>query len=289
VKLNDHFDQWLRFNQINLAPTTVGWYRSMRRYLEPLMDTELDELTVEQVNELWLDLLSRYAKATVRGAQKTLNVVLKDAEITVKGRQVKVSRTSSAHRGVWTAQQARTFLHFVAKDKYAHAWTIALVCGLRRGELCGLRWDNVDLDEQLIHVREQNTLVNGEGMISGVAPKGDKQRTIPIGPGLTALLAAVPRRGPWVMTSRRHRPLYPTAVSQHWHRLCLRAGVPVIALHDARHTSATVGASVAGVDIKTMQSRLGHADVKILTEVYLHVVTEASRAAAVSMERAFGL
>ena len=212
------------------------------------MDTELDELTVDQLNELWLELLTRYAKSTVRGAQKTLNVVLNDAGVEIKGRQVKVRRATAVRRGVWTAQQARTFLDFVAKDQYAHVWTLALVCGLRRGELCGLRWDNVDLGEGLIHMREQNTLVNGEsGVLTGVSPKGDRERTVPIGPGMTAILAAVPRRSPWVMTSRYNRALYPTAVSQHRHKLCLRAGVPVIALHDARHTSATVGASVAAL------------------------------------------
>jgi integrase len=67
--------------------------------------------------------------------------------------------------------------------------------------------------------------------------------------------------------------------------LCEAAGVPRIALHDARDTSATLSAA-NGVDLKTLQARMGHGDAKILTELYLHLVTPAGRVAADTIEGA---
>jgi integrase len=82
-------------------------------------------------------------------------------------------------------------------------------------------------------------------------------------------------------------PYHPSYLTHRWADLCRAAGVPVIALHDARHTAATLAAS-AGVDLRTLQARLGHADAKILTRVYLHLVTEAGRGAATTVERVVG-
>lgn len=288
MELRDHLNDWLGLNEINLAPTTAGWYRSMAKHLEPIADLDINELTTEAVNKLWLELLKTYSRATVRGVQKVLSLALSDAGVHVTWRRIPKEKTAGRH-GVWTAQQARTFLRFASRDRYSHGWALVLVLGLRRGELCGLRWSDVDLDEGLIHITQQHCLVNGRSGVLVASPKGTSTRTIPIGPGLLALLSSAPHAGEYVLMNRKGQPLYPTYLSQHWARLCKRAGVPVIALHDARHTSATVGASVAGVDLKTMQARLGHADAKMLTEVYMHVVTESGRSAAVSMERAFGL
>jgi integrase len=78
---------------------------------------------------------------------------------------------------------------------------------------------------------------------------------------------------------------YPPAYfTRRFTKACEAAGVPVIALHDARHTSATVGAD-AGVPQHAMQDRLGHADSRVTAEIYTHVLPPAQRKAAEIMER----
>ena len=87
----------------------------------------------------------------------------------------------------------------------------------------------------------------------------------------------------WVFPREDGEPYYPRYYTDQWENACLAAGVPVIVLHDARHTSATAGAD-AGVPEHVMQKRLGHADARTTREVYTHVLPESERKAAELMD-----
>lgn len=91
--------------------------------------------------------------------------------------------------------------------------------------------------------------------------------------------------GGYVFCREDGRPYYPRYLTQEWERCCRAAGVPVIALHDARHTSATTGAD-AGVPQHIMKNRLGHASRRTTDEVYTHVLDLSARKAAELMETA---
>ncbi|MGN9912767.1 tyrosine-type recombinase/integrase [Phytohabitans sp. LJ34] len=91
--------------------------------------------------------------------------------------------------------------------------------------------------------------------------------------------------GGYVFCREDGRPYYPRYLTQEWERSCRAAGVPVIALHDARHTSATTGAD-AGVPQHVMKDRLGHASRRTTDEVYTHVLDLSARKAAELMETA---
>jgi integrase len=83
-------------------------------------------------------------------------------------------------------------------------------------------------------------------------------------------------------------PYFPNYFADRWAKLCTEAGVRVIALHDARHTNANVGAE-AGVGIKVMQARLGHSDPTILTKIYMSLGRRAGRLRRRSHRRAVRL
>src|SRR5882724_2943235 len=83
----------------------------------------------------------------------------------------------------------------------------------------------------------------------------------------------------WVFPRADGEPYYPRYFTDQWENACTAAGVPIIVLHDARHTSATAGAD-AGVPQHVMQKRLGHADARTTREVYTHVLPESERKAA---------
>jgi integrase len=80
-------------------------------------------------------------------------------------------------------------------------------------------------------------------------------------------------------------PYYPRYLTQEWERCCRAAGVPVISLHDGRHTAATTGAD-AGVPQHIMKDLLGHADARTTDEWYTHVLDPSKRKAADLMEGA---
>src|SRR5262245_30860052 len=82
----------------------------------------------------------------------------------------------------------------------------------------------------------------------------------------------------------RGNPYHPSTFTNNFEKACRKAGLPRIALHDSRHTVATVGGRSGVVDLKTMQAMLGHADPKILIDTYTHYVSDAGREAAVSLE-----
>lgn len=215
--------------------------------------------------------------------------------------QRKSPRRDYGRKGVWAADQATAFLKAVRDDRLYAAWALAVVCGLRRGELAGLRWSDLDLDRGLLHVRWQRTVATGQGDhgIVEKEPKGGRERRIGIGEAMVTILREhgarqerervlyelIYRDGDWVFCWEDGRPYRPQYFTARFGNLCRKAGVPEIVLHDARHTSATVGAD-SGVPQHAMRDRLGHADVRTTHEVYTHVLPEAQRKAAEAMERA---
>lgn len=87
----------------------------------------------------------------------------------------------------WTAGQAAAFLEATAEDRLCAAWLLALVCGLRRGELAGLRWTDVDREQRTISVVSQRT-TDADWNVVTKAPKGTSRRTIDLGDAAVAAL-----------------------------------------------------------------------------------------------------
>ena len=175
----------------------------------------------------------------------------------------------------------RKLLAHVAGDRLAHAWHPAL-SGLRRGEIGGLRWSDVDLDAGTLTIAHNRVSVNGAAMDS--APKTDRSaRVLPLTPALTAALrraAAVQKTerlalgpdygaGEHVVCDQAGRSYHPDSLSDFWRALCTAAGVPRIRLHDARHTCATL-MHLQGVPIVTISAWLGHADPAFTMRTYTH-------------------
>jgi integrase len=156
----------------------------------------------------------------------------------------------------------------------------------------------VDLDGGVLRVHWQRTATSSKGAIEK-APKGKSKRTVAIGPTAVAVLQArqclqeaekeaaddLYEDGGYVFCREDGRPYYPRYLTEEWERCCRAAGVPVISLHDARHTSATTGAD-AGVPQHVMKDRLGHASRRTTDEVYTHVLDLSARKAAELMETA---
>lgn len=243
------------------------------------------------------------AAETVRHVHRTFMKALKDLGVVIDGvRQPRrADRETPGRKGVWTAQECARFLAAVADDRLHAAWVLAIVCGMRRGELLGLKWPKVDVDNGVIYVHWRRTCANGmvKGGVIEKEPKGKSKRSIAIGPPIAAVLRRRLARQEQEMAAAGiayHRlghlfcnedgkPYSPTFLTNRFRALCVQAEVPVIVLHDGRHSSATVGAD-HGVPQHAMQQRLGHANPRTTQEWYTHVLPEAERAAARIMEEA---
>ncbi len=302
--------RWLEERELDVAVTTLSNYRNaVMKYIVPHIGAQqLYDLDKRTINDLYRTLLKQGNKhrgplgaETVRHVHRTLMKALKDLGVVIQGvRQPRpADRETFGRKGVWTAKQCATFLSHVANDRLYAAWVLVVVCGMRRGELAGLKWPKVDLDCQVIYVHWQRAVASGEvdGGVVEKEPMGKSKRSIAIGKALAEVLSehfdqqqkeiveagdAYQNRG-YVFCKEDGAPYHPKYFTDRFRALCVQAGVPVIVLHDGRHTSATLGAD-HGVPRHAMQKRLGHSRAKMTDEVYTHVLPDAERRAAEIME-----
>jgi integrase len=195
-----------------------------------------------------------------------------------------------------TAAEVRQVLDMAAGDSLEHAWHLSMY-GLRRGEVAGLRWDDIDFEAMRLRIRRSSVSVNGTATSS--LPKAAKcARSLP----LTGELAAALRRAQdrqraaaemvgdsyvesgFVVVNEIGDPLHPQTLSARWSVLSARAGVRRVRLHDARHTCATL-LHLQGVPVVVIAAWLGHADASFTMRTYVHSQDDRLMAAADSFGR----
>jgi integrase len=200
-------------------------------------------------------------------------------------RLVKRPKFIAAEMSTWTPEQAATFRAHVADDRLAACWLLTLA-GLRRSEVLGLRWADVDDDAGTITVAQGRVVVGG-GTVTG-APKSTRSaRTLPMPREVLTVLRAFKTRqaeehlaldAGWpdtglVAVNADGSPIRPETYSKAFAAHCAAAGVPVIRLHDVRHTAATMLLD-GGTTPSATAKWLGH-DPAITLRVYGHVYDDA--------------
>lgn len=195
---------------------------------------------------------------------------------------------------VWTPQQTGAFLDHAldAEDRLYALYHLIAFSGLRRGEACGLHWDDVDLDTATLTVRWQ--LVQHGWATAFDTPKtDDSEATVALDAETVDVLRAHRARqarerlaaGPrWtytrglVFTTPTGDALHPADVTDHFHHLARQAGLPPVRLHDLRHGHATM-ALAAGVQMKVISGQLRHASTTTTDRFYAHILPELARSA----------
>lgn len=189
----------------------------------------------------------------------------------------------------WSLEEANHFLSMIKKrktgnSKFYIAYVLAIYCGMRKGEILGLRWQDCDLENGFIRI--QQTLVKANGKLSFQEPKTKGSiRTIVVPDfALQALkahkvkqnevklrLGAAYEDHDLVVANWTGTMVLPTDINYDFKLACDFAGVPQIRFHDLRHTHATLLLQL-GENPKVVSERLGHADVNITLNTYSHVL-----------------
>lgn len=211
---------------------------------------------------------------------------------------VRRPRSDAKPMRIWTNEEARKFLEATSRDRLAFAWALLLARGLRRGELCGLRWSAVDLDAGTLRIEETWITVEGKPVAS--RPKTDAGlRSISIDPHLVTLLRSHRRRqaeeklaagpayedGGYLVADELGNPYHPDSISGWFETKAAAAKLPRIRLHDCRHTAASLMLA-AGVPVKVVSEILGHASVTITLSTYTHVMPGMAEEAGAALSEA---
>ena len=304
---------WIDGARSELAITAWTNYREIiRRYVVPYIGAkrlvDLSPLDVKAMHAALLDHGRKdgtaLAVASVQLAHRVLHRALADAVRwnlipTNPATGARVPKGERKEMSVWTAEEASTFLDAVAHDRLAALWTIALHTGLRRGELAGLRWKDVDLDAAALTVAQQRTTAGNQVVV--MTPKAKSQRQLLLAPATVAALDGHRKRqrterlalGPawtntgYVFVDEAGEPYHPQRLLKMFEQAMRRAGVPAIRLHDLRHTMATL-ALQAGVHPKVVQEQLGHSGINVTLDIYSHVPQAVRRESAAKMAGLFG-
>jgi integrase len=295
-------DSWLPTMRSQVKESTWdGYDRMLRLHVIPALGQRpLHQLTPTHLNNLYADLIefgSHRGKGnglnakTVRHVHTTFHKVLADAidagllsvNPADRAKPPRLRATRPAEMKFWDAEQLRTFLIQLGTDRLQAAWHLAAMTGMRRGEVLGLRWQDIDFDAARLAVRQ--TLVSVRYEIKSSTPKTHQARTIDLDAGTVHQLRDHRSRqssepaawGPGYQLSelvfRREdgSPVHPDLFSQAFEVLVRKSGLPRIRLHDLRHTHATI-ALRAGVPVKVISERLGHEDPAFTMKQYAHVI-----------------
>lgn len=273
--LTQWISAWIDRRSIRLAPQTISGYRRMlQNYVKTSTagQMQLGEIKPEDLICLLSPIVASGHTRAAQLVQVLIGAALRDAcrQRVIDWNPMECVDKIQHHkeRTKWlTTEQARQLLEANRDDKYFIAWLLMLCCGLRRGEILGLRWEDVDFVGQVLHVRRQRIRVDGK--VLETRPKSDASiRDIPLDEILIGELRKV-QAGRYVLETDGE-PVTDRTLQRALEAALDRAGVPRVTLHGLRHTMASTAAS-RGVPIKMLQAIMGHAQYSTTADVYAHV------------------
>ena len=308
-------DQWLPAMRLSIGVTTLEGYRGIiERYIVPRVgDLPLRSLTPPRINLLYADVRDNgrtrgkgpLALKTVREVHVTLHRALEDAvrwdylETNPSGRATAPSATAARNERrrriqTWSAAEVNAFATFIEGHELHELWALAASTGMRRSELLGLRWIDLDLQRRLLAIRRVLVLIGGQPQFKDAPKSARGFRTISIPPRVTQLLhelrtwqasrpqlRAVPPEQALVFARPDGDAWHPDHVTSTLRELVRDSGLPRIRpVQDLRHTQATLLIGEGGVNVKVVQERLGHHSHSFTADTYQHVIPGMDEAAA---------
>ena len=295
-KLGEYLDHWLaNIVRPNVRSSTYERYEVIvRLYLRPALGRyKLTDLSVPLVSTFLNHHLAN--GKSVRNVQ-IMRAVLR-AALTAACREELLSRNVAAlvrlpkwEQGEikpWSADEARAFLAAAESDPLYPAFVLLVHYGLRRGEVLGIRWQDIDADQGVLRIRQQVRRSGGKLEVGPLKTRAGR-RDLPLLHAVMRVLPEEPAFEPsdLVFTTSAGNPVEPHNLARSFHRICEQHNIRRIRLHDVRHTTATL-LKDSGVPARDAQLILGHSTIAITQEIYQHDDLTTRRNALEKVERLF--
>ena len=303
VTLGGWLDRWLAYMQKIIRPTTLKKYVFYANaYVRPYLgNKKVSAVTVADVQRLYnklqkagrVNLHPKYGYELSGNTVRAVHMMLHEAlEMAVNERILASNPTDGTtipklivnEMKVWNSGQLKRFLSAIEADPVWHDFFYtACMTGLRRGELCGLRWEDFDEVNGRLQVRHTVIIMPGGKLVLGEPKTETGIREFVLPPSVTEMLRQRKQivQSEWVFPQLNDssKPTNPNAAYHKFKWLLKKNGLPEIKLHDLRHTFAT-HAIALGVDEKTLAGVLGHTKPSFTLDRYTHVTSEMQERAA---------
>jgi len=308
IKLEDWINQWLDHYLPNIEATTRSHYRDdIRRHIIPdLGHVQLKLLKTTMIQSWVNDLHTKkgLAPKSVRNIFMNLKAALGKAVVLrmlpynpCEG--VVLPKATKYKATIYTVQEMNHLLDVARGTDMFIPVLLATNLGLRRGEVLALKWEHVDFENAVVHVCE-NKVITEAGALTKAPKSAAGIRDITLGKSVLAelrhahaqynrnKLAMGPKfKDSGLVFSQADGGAYrPESLTRMWRRFLEKHQLKSIRFHDLRHSCATAMLE-AGVDPKTVQNRLGHADISMTMNIYAHCTQNMDRNAAQKLDDLF--
>jgi integrase len=285
-------EEWFRTKQKSLGKQTIGVHKMyLDKYILPFLgNMSLAALKTIHINNFINDMHDKgYSPSTIKKAVNIIKNSLEyaiDIEILSKNvaKKATLPKEEKNEMQAWNEEEVNKFLKVAKNDRMYPLFYLALMSGLRQGELLGLRWKDIDLENHILTIN-QVLAHNGKDIIKGAKTKAGN-RTINLSESTIQVLKAHRKTvleekllngksyqdQDLVFCTQMGTPVHPSNLRNRvFNKLIEVAEVPKIRFHDLRHTHATLLLS-KGVNVKVISERLGHSNIKITLDTYSHVL-----------------
>jgi integrase len=235
-----------------------GYLQLINAYLGPIAKLPVQKLTAKQIQEIYNNLKERGKSPTALALHRVLHKAFKwgvEKDILVKNVSDATNPPAPAktEMRVWDRESRNKFFQAIKEHKYSDLLKFTMATGLRRGEVCGLKWEYVDFIEHQIHVYKKIIRISGRGLVES-EPKTEKsKRTVTMSPFLEELLRKVQGtqigqkdylEGAWVndgyvFSQEDGRAIDPDLITKAFKKMVKEVGVAHLTPHGLRHQFAT--------------------------------------------------
>lgn len=291
ITLSEWLDQWLISIDGTVRPSTLNGYRSyIENYIRPgLGEKRITQIKAADIQKFYDKLGQTLASGSVRRIHTTLHGIMKAAQ---QARliprnpvdEVVPPKFSYQQKQVLTDEQLAVFMNVIKEDEvWFDFFYTEIMTGLRRGEICGLRWEDFDEVNGTLKVCRTVRREKGTGLTTGDTKTYAGTRKISLPPSVTAILKERKQTAltDWIFPNPLclEQPTAPDSAYRRMKLLLEQACLPDIRFHDLRHTFAT-HALTSGVDVKTLSGILGHTRAAFTLDTYTHTTGDMQKRAA---------
>lgn len=290
----------------SVAETTAEtrWYSIRKHILPHFGNVPINKITTKTIDEFYYKKLDEgLSPKTIKDFHNTLRNVFNQGvkwSLVVNNPVLNATppKIEKKEMKIWNKEETDRFINYILGKENEAFYLLAIYTGMRRGELLGLKWEDIDFENRKIRIQRSLARITGKGLVLGDVKTRNSRRTISIPPFVVASLKrhkeqqedrkrklqGIYNDQDMVFTSYNGNFKDPDNILREFKSHIKKAGVPEITLHDLRHLHSTMLLKI-GINPKIVSERLGHSSIDVTMDIYSHVTPDMQEDVAIMLEK----